>query len=86
VRVILGRDFLKSAALLPNGIKKKLATSIGMLEKNPYSPILHTKKLTGELTGLFSFRITRDWRVIFYFKNPETICIVDVGNRKDIYR
>ncbi len=86
MRVILERDFLKSAAELPKGIKKKLAKSIGVLEENPYSSLLHTKKLTGELTGLFSFRITRDWRVIFYFRDPETICVVDIGNRKDIYR
>lgn len=86
MRVILGQNFLKSAALLPKGIKKKLAMAIGILEKNPYQAILHTKKLIGELTGLFSFRITRDWRALFYFKDPETIYILEIGNRKDIYR
>jgi mRNA-degrading endonuclease RelE of RelBE toxin-antitoxin system len=86
MRIILGRDFLKSAKLLPANIQKKLANQFVLLETNPYHPLLHTKKLTGPLTGLLSFRITRDWRGIFYFQNPETIWIASVDNRKDIYR
>jgi len=80
------RDFLKSAKLLPKNIKKKLGEQLILLEENPYHPLLHTKKLTGELTGFLSFRITRDWRGIFYFQDSETISLTNVDNRKDIYR
>lgn len=36
--------------------------------------------------GFYSFRITRDWRVIFQFENPEVIKLIEMGHRKDIYR
>ena len=86
MRIILGRDFLKSAKLLPKPIQRKLAGQLVLLEANPYHPLLHTKKLIGELAGLFSFRITRDWRGSFYFRDSETIYVRDVDNRKDVYR
>ena len=86
MEIILEQSFLKSAKKLPVEIKQKLSKLIALLENNPYHPFLHTKKLVGELAGQFSFRITRDWRVIFYFKNPETISILEVKHRRDIYR
>ena len=81
-----GVRFLKSARTLPKVQQRKLAGLLELLQSNPYNPLLHTKPLTNELAGLYSFRITRDWRVIFRFDSPIEIVLVDVGNRKDIYR
>ncbi|MGD0697812.1 MAG: type II toxin-antitoxin system mRNA interferase toxin, RelE/StbE family [Terriglobia bacterium] len=86
MQVILEQSFLKSARRLPQSIKEKLGELLGLLETNPYHSLLHTKQLSGELAGFFSFRITRDWRVIFYFEDPETIHVLEAGHRKDIYR
>jgi len=86
MQIILDQSFLKSAEKLPTNIKKKLSGLLPLLEVNPYHPLLHSKKLTGNLTGLFSFRITREWRVFFYFKDPRTIYVLEVKHRKDIYR
>lgn len=72
--------------MLPASVKKKLSRLLALLESNPYNPLLHSKKLSGDLTGLFSFRITRQWRVIFYFKGPDTIHVLEASHRKDIYR
>lgn len=81
-----GDHFLKNAKGLPKAQQRKLAELLEFLEQNPYHPLLHTKPLTGELAGFYSFRITRDWRVIFRFDSPIEIVLVDIGNRKDIYR
>ncbi|MBI4253101.1 type II toxin-antitoxin system YoeB family toxin [Candidatus Uhrbacteria bacterium] len=81
-----GDHFLKNARALPKPQQKKLARLLEVLEANPYHSLLHTKPLTGELAGLYSFRITRDWRVIFRFDSPIEIILIDVGNRKNIYR
>jgi len=86
VKVVYTNHFLKSARKLPALIKEKSASSIEVLQKNPFDSTLHTKSLTGKLAGFYSFRITRDWRVIFYFLNPETVKLIDVAHRKDIYR
>lgn len=86
VRVIYGSYFLKSARRLDKKLKEKLANNIEILQRNPFSQTLHTKNLAGKLSGFFSFRITRDWRVIFQFSDPDTIRLVEVAHRKDIYR
>jgi mRNA-degrading endonuclease RelE of RelBE toxin-antitoxin system len=81
-----GDHFFKNARTLPKAQQQKLARLLELLGSNPYHSLLHTKPLTGELAGLYSFRITRDWRAIFRFESPEEIILTDIGNRKDIYR
>ncbi len=79
-------NFLKQSKKLPVSIQKKLARQLEILKENPFNSLLHSKPLAGSLAGLYSFRITRDWRVIFYFLNEWTVKIVDVAHRKDIYK
>lgn len=79
-------DFIDSAKKLPKKLKIKLDKLIQVSEDNPFSPSLHTKHLSGRLSGLLSFRVTRDWRVIFRFIEPDLIQLIEVANRKDIYR
>lgn len=86
MQIILEPSFLKSAQKLPKPIKTKLSKLLVLLEANPANPLLHAKKLTGDLTGLCSFRISRDWRVIFSFEDPQTIHVLEADHRKDIYR
>ena len=86
MKVVYNNDFVKSAKLIPKPIQIKLSTVIEILKINPFYPKLHTKPLVGELKGFYSLRITRDWRVIFNFINSETIFLVVVAHRKDIYK
>ncbi len=44
---------------------------------------LHVKKLIGERG--YSFRVMRNYRVLFYFQDDQTAIFVDIGHRKDIY-
>jgi addiction module RelE/StbE family toxin len=84
--LVYSRNFLKSAKKLPKNIQVKLAQLLPLLQDDPYHSQLHTKHLTGDLLGFLSFRITRDWRVIFKFIDEETIQLLRVAHRKDIYR
>ena len=86
LRVVYGKNFLKSANYLPKEAQKKLIKLIGILQEKPFHPLLHVKYLAGELAGLLSFRITRDWRVVFQFVSSDTIQLFRVAHRKDIYR
>lgn len=65
IRVEYSNQFLKSAKQLPESKQIKLADLLIILRKNPFDSRLHAKKLTGNLVGFYSFRITREWRVIF---------------------
>jgi len=85
-QLVFGRKFLRSVEKLDSKLKPKLKSSLDLLLKDPFHPLLHTKLLTGELSGSYSFRISRDYRVIFKFLSDNVIQLIDVGDRKDIYR
>lgn len=59
------KNFLISAKQLPREYQEKLTHLLLLLEENPFHSLLHTKRLNGRLAGFLSFRIARDWRVIF---------------------
>lgn len=86
ISILYGRHFLRSARDLPNAQQEKLATLLELFRESPFHSKLHTKHLAGKLSGLYSFRITRDWRVIFQFLSPEEIQLIEAAHRKDIYR
>ncbi len=86
MEIVYSKDFIKSAKLIPKSIKNKLAVLLEIAKENPFNSNLHTKPLTGELRGFYSFRITRDWRVIFNFLNSQKIFLINIAHRKDIYR
>lgn len=86
IRLVYGREFLKSAQRTPDETQRKLAELMEIFPTNPFHPFLHTKYLTGRLAGLLSFRITRDWRVIFQFLDQQTVQFIRVKHRRDIYR
>lgn len=85
MKVAYSERFLKSAQKLPVKEQNKLGKLLERLTENPFGPKLHTKHLTGRLSGLYSFRITRDWRVIFRFLSQTEVFLIDVAHRKDIY-
>jgi len=86
MNVVYSKNFLKAVSSLPVKTQEKLDGLLAILAENPFHTILHVKQLGGELQGSFSFRISRDWRVIFVYAAEETIRLVDVGHRRDIYR
>lgn len=86
MEVVFHPNFLKSAQRLPRAPQEKLGQLIERLCENPFDPFLHTKRLTGPLAGFLSFRITREWRVVFQFLEARKIQLLRVAHRRDIYR
>ena len=85
-QLIFSSQFLKSAEKLDNKVKPKLKFSLDVLSENPFDARLQTKSLSGKISGQYSFRLGRDYRVIFKFTSDGAISVLRVGNRKDIYR
>lgn len=75
----------KSLDKLPNEIRRIYQVQAERLLANPRDPRLHIKKIK-DLKLAFSFRITRRYRVFFYFQNPDTAIFFAVDHRKDAYR
>lgn len=86
IRIVYHSNFLRSAGVLSQSDRIKLARLLTVSQANPFHPLLHTKRLTGHLTGILSFRITRDWRVLFCFLVPDCIKLLRVVHRKDAYQ
>lgn len=50
---------------------------------DPFDPRLRTHKLSGELADLWSFSVTYDIRVIFYFTDENAI-FIDIGSHDEV--
>lgn len=85
-QIVFGNKFLKSAEKLNKQLKSRLKTSLDILSENPFNPALRTKSLSGKLAGFYSFRLGRNYRVIFQFIANDKIYLLQVWNRKDAYR
>ena len=86
ISVVYGTRFLKAAAILPKSEQNTLSRLIPLMVHDPFDARLHSKKLSGPLVGLFSFRVGRDWRVLYQFLDAHTVQLTDIGRRKDVYR
>lgn len=86
MEIVYSKYFIKSVKLIPDSAQKKLAFLLELLKENPFHQKLHAKPLAGRLKGYYSFRVTRDWRVIFNFIDSQKIFLIDVAHRKDIYK
>ena len=82
--IIETEDFKKDLKNLPSEIKRLYQRQKAIFKENWFDPRLHTKRIR-ELPGVYSFRITRRYRVLFYFRNGEAI-FFKIGHRKEIYR
>jgi len=83
--VIRTTDFEKQLKSLPKKALGLYQTQEKRFRENTRDPRLHLKKLEG-MDGVFSFRITRVYRALLYFKTPGSAVFFSIGHRKDIYR
>jgi len=83
--ILLSKDFVNHFRKLPAHAKRKADTLVGILSVDYRDSRLHTKKLHSD-NDLYSLRVGRDYRVIFYFLDGGRIYILDVRHRKDIYK
>ena len=81
--ILKTEDFIKEFERLPTKIKRLYCKQESIFKTNWLDSRLHAKRLK-ELKGVYSFRITRRYRVLFYFRGEEVI-FFSIGHRKDIY-
>ncbi len=77
-------DFRKAYKKLPHEIQNTIDRKDKIFRGNPFQPSLKTHKLHGPLSGLWSFWITRDYRILFEFVKDGAI-FHDIGTH-EIYR
>lgn len=85
MKVIETDDFQRILGKFPKEITQLYLAQKQRFEINWRDPRLHIKKVQS-LAYTLSFRVTRRYRVFFYFQNVDTAIFFDVDHRKDAYR
>ena len=78
-------DFTKQLRKFPKDSLRLYMVQEKRFRENLRDPRLHMKKLQG-LDGVSSFRVTRLYRVLFYFQSSDAVVFFAIGHRKDVYR
>lgn len=66
--------------LLRRELLGKFQKQIGFLKNNLHHPSLEVELLEPKRMRIFSFRIDRQYRAIFIFRDRDTIEIIEVNN------
>ncbi len=85
MQVVKTAEFEKAFNKLPANIKRLCRLQEACLSINWRDPRLHLKKLDLP-DAIYSFRVTRSYRALFYFDVHRDIILFNIDDRKDIYR
>ena len=85
MEIVKTGDFSRILSNLPQDIQRLYAIQEKRFKENWRDARLHIKKIR-TLRIAMSFRITRRYRVFFYFQNAENAVFFEIDHRKDIYR
>lgn len=86
IEIFYTEEFRRRYQTLPLKIKKKAERREALFRNNLFHPSLHTEKLHPKAKEVWSFRIDESYRIIFRFKNTETVYFLTVGPHHWIYR
>jgi addiction module RelE/StbE family toxin len=76
--------FARQYKKLPRAIQETAEEKEVLFRDNPFDPRLKTHKLSGALSGFWSFSITHSYRIIFEFVDEQTVRFYQIGTH-DIY-
>jgi len=85
MEVIKTEEFLRAFAKLPKEIQQLYQIQENRFRKNWRDPRLHIKSIH-KLSEALAFRVTRRYRVFFYFQNETGAVFFEIDHRKDIYK
>ena len=71
--------FLKSLKRLGQFTQKKAEERNGIFKKDPFDSRLDTHKLHGRFQGFWAYSVDYHYRVVFVFKDSETVTYWDIG-------
>lgn len=68
-------------------LKNQFAKKIAVFTEDPFHPSLKTHALSGALKGLWSVRITYEYRLVFDFLDDShtEVLLIDIGSHEEVY-
>ena len=85
MKIHYASEFIRGFKKLPKPIQQIAIRQEAIFRKDPADPRLHVKALKGRLKGLFSFRVTRNYRVLFAKKETDIYLFYEIADRQYIY-
>lgn len=85
MKIVYAKEFVKEFHKLPDSVQRLYRKQETLFQDDWRDSRLQVKKLIHHPFP-FSFRITRAYRVLFLFTDPETVLFATIGHRKEIYK
>ncbi len=85
MKIIYAEEFFRQFHRLQKDTQQLFRIQESRFKENWRDSRLHIKKLNDHPFP-FSFRVTRQYRVLFSFVDTDTALFGTIGNRRDIYR
>jgi len=79
-------EFRRRYSELPTYIQKKAERRERVFRENPFHPSLKTEKLQPFEKEYWSFRVDRNYRIIFRFGEANRVYFVTCGHHQWVYR
>ena len=86
MEIIVTKEFESRYADLPTVIQKRAEKQEQLFRRNPFYPSLNTEKLEPKSKNVWSFRVDRNYRIIFRFIDGRTVLFLTIGRHDWIYR
>ena len=86
MKIVYTASFDRERKRLPRDIQELLKQQIERFLYDFKDARLHIKKLRGTEVAVYSLRVTRNYRVLFYWEDKETPVWFEIDHRKDVYR
>lgn len=85
MRIAKGKQFEGQYKKLPPKTQKQFADRLKLYLENKNHSLLHVHSLKGKYTGLWSFNVTADIRVIFDDSYDEVLILIAIGSHSELY-
>lgn len=85
VEIFYTEEFRQRYQELPIAIKKKAERKAALFREYPFSPTLQTEKLSPKQLEVWSFRIDREYRIIFRFRDAQSAYFLTCGHHNWVY-
>ncbi|MBI5135514.1 hypothetical protein HZA86_04770 [Candidatus Uhrbacteria bacterium] len=79
-------NFVRSFRRLLIDIQRLAIEQERIFRLNPIDSRLHAKPLRGRLKGLWSFRVTRRYRVLYAWKAKNSALFYEIEHRRFVYQ
>lgn len=86
IEVLVTKEFERRYRDLPASIQQRAEKQERLFRENPFHPSLHTEKLQPKGKEVWSYRIDRQYRILFRFLSGNKALFLTVGPHSWIYR